>query len=129
MSRRKYRRRPDQGVTAIKLDLDIDGFTYRKWGGDQRAKRGDWLIDNDGDIYTVDSESFARTYERLDKGRYVKTTPIWAEVASGPGRIPTKEGETEYARGDYIVCNEPDGGDAYAIKAADFERMYEEVES
>jgi hypothetical protein len=31
-------------------------------GAEQRCKRGDWLVDNGGEVYTVDGDSFARTY-------------------------------------------------------------------
>ena len=39
--------------------------------------------------------------------------------------MKTKEGATHYERGDYLVFNEEDGGDAYTVAKADFERMYE----
>lgn len=123
--RLKYRKRKDQAVTAIRLDLETTGLKYTKWGGEQRAKRGDWLVENDGDVYTVDSRTFARTYRRVDPGRYVKRAPIWAEVATEPGSVRTKEGGTRYKRGDYIVYNERDGGDAYAVTAKRFKAMYE----
>ena len=67
-NRRRYRRKADQYVAAVQLDLDTDGFTYQKWGGEQRRKRGDWLVDNDGDIYTVDGAVFARTYRKVRLG-------------------------------------------------------------
>jgi len=124
MSRRKYVKRPSEFVVAVKLDLDTDGFTYRKWGGTQTCKRGDWLVNNDGDTYTVDGETFARTYRATGPGTYVKTTPVWAEVAGEAGEVRTKEGATHYEIGDYLVYNEPDGGDAYAIARETFERMY-----
>ena len=59
VERRRYRKCPDRAVIAVQIDLDTPGFTYRKWGGEQRCKAGDWLVDNDGDVYTVDRESFA----------------------------------------------------------------------
>jgi len=122
--RRKYRKKASQFVVAVKLDLDTDGLVYRKWGGTQQAKPGDWLVDNDGDVYTVDGDVFARTYERLRPGVYVKTTPIWAEVATEAGSVKTKEGASHYRRGDYIVYNERNGGDGYCITAAKFKAMY-----
>src|SRR5262245_62054757 len=94
--RRKYRKKASQYVIAVQLDIDTDGFSYRKWGAKQRAKRGDWLVDNDGDIYTVDAEVFARTYQGLRPGIYVKSTPVWAEVATESGSVKTKEGESHY---------------------------------
>lgn len=123
--RRRYRKKADQFVVAVRLRLDTAGFTYRKWGGEQRCKPGDWLVDNQGDVYTVDGEAFAKTYRRVSPGIYVKTTPIWAEVAALPGSVPTKEGRSHYGAGDYLVYNNPDGTDAYCITAAKFEAMYE----
>jgi hypothetical protein len=121
----RYRRRPDQYVVAVRLQLDTDGFTYRKWGGDQRCKRGDWLVDNDGEVYTVDAESFAQTYRELRRGAYLKTAPVWARVADEDGGVTTKEGRTAYRQGDYLVSNNEDGSDAYAVEAPKFEAMYE----
>jgi hypothetical protein len=121
----RYRKKADQFVVAIKVDLDTDGFTYNKWGGVQQCKRGDWLLDNNGDIYTVDGEVFTRTYRRVSAGRYVKTTQVWAEVATDTGSIATKEGRSAYQAGDYLVYNNEDGTDAYCMNAAKFESMYE----
>src|SRR5262245_52778625 len=103
--RRRYIRRPDRPVAAVRLSLETDGLVYRKWGGDQRAKTGDWIVDNDGDVYTVDADVFARTYRQTATGAYVKTTPVWAERASRAGFVKTKEGSTQYNAGDYIVSN------------------------
>ena len=124
-TRLRYRKRPDQFVVAVPLTLDTPGFSYRKWGADQRCKRGDWLVDNNGDVYTVDGEVFARTYRKVGPGRFVKTTPIWAEVATEAGAVKTKEGESRYEAGDYLVSNNEDGTDAYCIGARKFEAMYE----
>ncbi len=124
-NRRRYRKKADQFVVAVRLDLDTQGFTYRKWGAEQRCKSGDWLVDNQGDIYTVDADVFAKTYRRVGPGKYVKTTPIWAEVATRPGSVETKEGTSHYDAGDYLVFNNEDGTDAYCISAAKFESMYE----
>ena len=123
--RRRYRKKADRFVVAVQLDLDTDGFAYRKWGAEQRCKRGDWLVDNQGDIYTVDGDIFARTYRRVSPGLYVKTTPIWAEVATESGSVLTKEGRSHYQAGDYLVFNNEDGTDAYCISMAKFDSMYE----
>ena len=123
--RRKFVKKPTSFVRAVRLDLETEGFSYVKWGGPQRCKRGDWIVDNDGDVYTVDAEVFARTYRPLDNGTYLKTTPIWAEVATSPGSVQTKEGASHYERGDYLVSNQEDGSDAYCMHADAFERMYE----
>ena len=123
--RRRYRKKADQYVVAVQLVLETEGFTYRKWGAAQRCRQGDWLVNNNGDIYTVDREVFAATYRQLRPGYYIKTTPIWAEVATEPGVVKTKEGASHYDAGDYLVANNEDGTDAYSIRAAKFESMYE----
>ena len=125
MSRERYRKRASQSVVAVRIDLDFDGFGYRKWGGEQRCSRGDWLVDNGGDIYTVAADVFASTYRRVSPGVYVKTTPIWAEVATEAGSVPTREGESRYEAGDYVVSNNEDGSDTYCIARAKFDEMYE----
>ena len=122
---RKYQKKPDQYVVAVQVDLDIDGFTYKKWGGVQKCKKGDWLVDNAGDIYTVDRSVFEKTYKMVESGRYVKVTPVWAEVAATKGSVKTKEGESHYEPGDYIVYNNPEKTDAYCTRAEKFEAMYE----
>jgi hypothetical protein len=124
-SRLRYVRQPDRPVAAVRLALDTDGLVYRKWGGEQRAKAGDWIVDNDGDVYTVDAEVFARTYRQTSIGAYVKSTPVWAERASHGGSVQTKEGVTNYEAGDYLVSNNADGSDAYAVTQAKFESLYE----
>jgi hypothetical protein len=124
-TRRRYVKRASQFVVAVQLDLETDGLTYHKWGATQTCKKGDWLVNNDGETYTVDRDSFARTYQSTGPGTYVKRAPVWAEVASTAGDIRTKEGSTHYDAGDYLVYNEQDGGDAYAVSKQAFERMYE----
>jgi hypothetical protein len=125
--RRKYQKKVNQPVIAVRLDLDTPGLTYRKWGSTQRAKRGDWLVDNAGEIYTVDARTFARTYKRLRAGTYVKSTPIWAEVATDAGRIRTKEGASSYKPGDYLVYNNRNGSDGYCMTAKQFKSMYKPI--
>ncbi len=126
--RRKYIKRAGTEVVAVQLDLDTDGFTYRKWGGEQTCKPGDWIVNNGGDYYTVDRETFARTYLLERPGLYRKVAPVWAELAESDGAIKTKEGVTSYKAGDYIVFNDETGKDGYAVSASSFETMYEPAE-
>jgi hypothetical protein len=125
MARTRYRRKAGRPVVAVQLSLETDGFEYNKWGAVQRCKQGDWLVDNGGDVYTVDAGSFERTYREVDLGQYVKVTPVWAEVADADGVVTTQEGSTRYAAGDYIVSNHEDGRDSWAIGAAKFADLYE----
>ena len=124
--RQRYVRNPNKGVIAVRLALETDGFFYQKWGSEQHAKPGDWIVDNGGDVYTVDADVFARTYRptKPGAGTYVKTTPVWAERTSHAGSIRTKEGVTHYLAGDYIVSNNGDGSDGYAVAAKKFKSLY-----
>jgi hypothetical protein len=124
-TRERYVKRQTEFVLALPLDFDTRGFTYEKWGSTQTCKPGDWIVNNDGDTYTIDRDTFARTYRSTEPGRYVKVTPVWAEVAQASGEVRTREGVTHYKAGDYIVYNEPEGRDGYAISKETFERMYE----
>ncbi|MFK7892875.1 MAG: hypothetical protein AB8B63_18825 [Granulosicoccus sp.] len=127
MTRKKYQKRERQVVTGVQLDLETDGFIYRKWGADQRCQSGDWLVNNNGDVYTIGQQSFADTYQELEPGRYVKVAPVWAHEADKAGSVKTNEGSTDYQAGDYIVSNRVDGSDSYAVSKDKFEAMYEEV--
>ncbi|MDH3221102.1 MAG: hypothetical protein OEO19_16350 [Gammaproteobacteria bacterium] len=127
-SKQKYIKREQALVVAIRLSLDTNGFKYNKWGGKQTCKPGDWVVDNAGDVYTVDGDSFARTYRNVSPGLYRKISPVWAEQADCDGTITTKEGVTHYHAGDYIVFNEEEALDGYAVTAAKFEAIYKLVE-
>ena len=123
--RQRYRKRANQAVVAIRLQLDTPGFAYSKWGGEQRCKPGDWLVDNAGDVYSVDAEVFARTYRQVGTGQYVKITPVWAEQTAEAESVMTKEGRSHFSAGDYRVFNNADGTDAYCVTREKFDAMYE----
>ena len=124
----RYVKKKVSRVIAVQLDLDTDGFTYQKWGGEQRCKAGDWLVNNEGDVYTVDGDTFARTYCAVSPGIYEKVAPVWAQVTEQPGEITTKEGVTHYEAGAYLVYNDPDGKDGYAVDAKKFKDMYKRAD-
>lgn len=125
---RQYCKKAGNEVVAVRLDLDTDGFKYEKWGGPQRCKPGDWIVYNNSDTYTVDAETFANTYKEVGPGSFLKTTPVLATKARKSGTIRTKEGSTKYKQGDYIVYNDADGLDRYAVSAKKFEKMYKPME-
>ncbi len=124
-TRQRYRKKATSFVIAVQLNLDTDGFGYKKWGAEQRCKKGDWLVDNDGSVYTVNGEVFSRTYRNIGPGIYVKTTPVWAEIAVESGNVDTIEGKSHYEPGDYLVYNNSDGTDVYCMNAEQFLSMYE----
>ncbi|MHC4353065.1 MAG: DUF4231 domain-containing protein, partial [Planctomycetota bacterium] len=126
--RERYRKRPKFHVTAVQLDLECDGFGYQKWGDMQTCKPGDWLVNNNGDVYTIDKEYFRDYYRRVSPGVFEKIGEIWAEVAMDSGSIKTKEGSTAHSAGDYLVFDRQEGGEGYAIKKHIFERMYEQID-
>jgi hypothetical protein len=64
-----------------------------------------WKFVTDEDVYTVAGAVFEKTYRRVSPGIYIKTAPVWAEVATEPGSVVTKEGESHYQAGDYLVYN------------------------
>ena len=127
MKKKKYRKREKQIVIGVQLNLDTDGLIYTKWGGEQQCQSGDWLINNNGDCYTISKQSFAKTYEEIGAGQFVKKASVWANQAQSAGKVKTNEGYTEYESGDYVVCNSKDGLDAYAVSKQKFEEMYEEI--
>lgn len=128
MALQKYRRRPGSTVFAVQLALETRGFEYFKWGAKQSCKAGDWIVRNRDDTYTVDAEVFARTYEPVGPAEYRKVVTVWAERTNEAGSIATKEGVTQYQAGDYIVYNEQDRRDGYAIGVDRFEELYEPVQ-
>ena len=112
----------------MRLDLDTDGFTYRKWGGTQRCKQGDWLVNNGGDIYTIDQETFSRTYRR-GRGRPVRERESGLGGASHVGGFDHDQRRIDrHEVGDFLVFNDPDGRDGYAVTAARFHELYEPVD-
>lgn len=121
----RYVKKVDQIITAVQLKLETDGFQYRKWGSNQQCNAGDWIVDNNGDCYTINNESFSNTYQQVSLGRYKKIAAVWAEQATSAGKISTKEGITYYEAGDYRVYNSSgDSSDGYAVSKAKFEDMY-----
>lgn len=125
---KKYSKRDNTAVTAVQLAMDIEEFRYRKWGATQNAKSGDWIVSNGEETYTVDQQSFARTYMPVGKGEFIKCGFVWAEQASSDGEIATKEGHSRYKSGDYLVYNDPHRSDGYTIAADKFHDMYLEAD-
>jgi hypothetical protein len=124
-TRRQFVKRAGSEVIAVQLALETDGFTYRKWGGVQTCKPGDWIVQNNGEVYTVDRDTFARTYQEQSPGVFRKVSPVWAERMETAGSVATKEGVTHYPAGAYLVSNDAGGTDVYAVAAGTFEAMYE----
>ncbi len=125
--RRQYRKNADALVVAVQLDLDTDGFSYRKWGDKQHCKPGDWIVNNRGECYSIDADTFASTYREVSQGLYRKIQVVWAEQATETGSVRTREGVSHYRPGDYLVSNNADGSDEYCVEREVFESSYEPV--
>lgn len=119
----KYLRKGNQ-IPAVQLNLNLISFAYEKWGSLQSAKVGDWIVSNEGEVYTVDGDTFAATYELISPGLYKKTGSVYAKVASRSGSIDTKEGVSHFETGDILVFNNADGTDGYCMGAEKFHSMY-----
>ncbi len=53
---KKYSKRKDLTIIAVQLNLETGGINYIKWGSSQHAKKLDWIVDNEGECYTIDNE-------------------------------------------------------------------------
>ena len=123
---RRYVQRPGNTVHAIQMTLGIESLTYRRWGDLQSAKDGDWLVERDGQVHTVDADSFTRTYRKVGPALYEKQSTVWAAPAGADGWIQTHEGKTHYRAGDFLVWNNADKTDGYAIEKERFESLYQQ---
>ena len=112
----------------MQLDLQTEGFTYQKWGAAQRCKSHDWLVNNQGDTYTIDEKIFAATYNKVSPGVYEKKTPVWAEPARTASTVRTPDGSIDYEPGDFLVFNDPEGKDGYAMTDEKFHSLYEPMD-
>ena len=122
---KRYRRREMTTVTAVQIALNTEGFTYKKWGDVQVVRAGDWLVNNNGNVYTVDHEVFERTYTKVSTGVYKKTGVVWVEEAQTAGKVRSTSGFTNYSAGEFVVFNDEDRADGWAMSVEEFTRLYE----
>lgn len=126
-----YNRKKTPPVTAIQLAFSVPVgtthlFKYQKWGDTQQCKPNDWLVrTNTGEVYTIDEQSFANTYTCISDNLYEKTVGVYAYQCEADGAISTKEGTTHYKAGDWVVFNDKELTDGYAIPDDKFRKLYE----
>jgi len=131
-SKQQYRRKANR-VVAIQMNFENAAagddntslFKYHAWGDVQKCKPYDWVVNNNGEVYTIDDESFQDTYEELSLGVYAKVSSVWAKEASEDGKVKTKEGYTHFKKGDMIVSNDEKFLDQYAMSKEKFFELYE----
>ena len=87
----KYLKKTTSRVAAVQLDLETRGFTYQKWGSTQTCKAGDWIVNNDGDVYTIDRDTFARTYRADSPGSTRRWCRYGQRWQSGLDRSPRRK--------------------------------------
>ncbi|RLB39096.1 MAG: hypothetical protein DRH30_10435 [Deltaproteobacteria bacterium] len=102
----------------------MEPLKYRKWGGDQVAKPGDWLVFSNDSTYTIDADEFEKTYERVSDGVYQKSSLTYARELVGNGSWPTLEGDSDYSEGDYLCASNPKMNDAYPVDRGVFLDTY-----
>ena len=124
MTKKQYRKIERAVITAVQMDLDCAGFTYKKWNNVQKCQQGDWVVNNNGDCYTIRADVFAKTYEFVSKGQYRKTAIVWAEQTNTERSIETNNGAVQCQAGDYIVSNVGFQDDSYVVSKEKFEAMY-----
>ena len=122
----KYYPKAHNTVKAMPINLPNVEVNYEKWGGAQQANQGDWLVNRGDEFYTVEQSSFNDTYRCIEGNTYLKIAPVWAEIAKENGKIKTKEGESHFSAGDYLVYNDQNKKDGYAIKNTLFNDLYSE---
>ncbi len=49
---------------------------------------------------------------------------MWAEEVDSSGTITTKEGSTDFQAGDYLVFNDEEGRDGYAVSQEKFRSLH-----
>lgn len=128
MTLARYQKHAGQIVRATQLTLPQCELQYQQWGATQRARNGDWLVNNGQTSYTVAADSFEATYKHLYADQYRKVAPVWAEQAEAAGVISTREGQSHYQAGDYLVYNLPDREDGYTVPKSVFEQHYRPLE-
>ena len=74
-TRKKFKKKADSFVVAVQLNLDTDGFTYEKWGAEQRCKKGDWLYPKEmpfpmslADYWLYNKSTLKKNYYHRQKG-------------------------------------------------------------
>lgn len=107
-------------VHATQLDRSLSWNTDH--GSTLWGQPGDWLVETDGERWTVDGEVFQRTYEHLEADVYRKVTPVLAAKLAHPDSVESREGVVNAERGDLLVCNIT--GECWSVPACRFFQRY-----
>ncbi|MEB3335092.1 MAG: patatin-like phospholipase family protein [Cyanobacteriota bacterium] len=104
-----YRERKETEVKAIRLNLELESFTYHQGDGARTGKRGDWLVECEGRVSTVDHATFNRYYKQVAPASYRKQLIVWA--------APVSDG--------VLVCMDSEGKDGDVLSPDQFQALYE----
>jgi PGDYG protein len=94
-----------QPCTVVSAHRLVAALTWRTdRGAPMRAEPGDWeLTDEQGNRWTVEPETFARSYRRQPDGRYAKHELVDAVQLTYPLEVPTTEGVSTARIGDWLL--------------------------
>lgn len=121
---RRYKRKGNEVVIAIQLDLDTEGFSYQKQGAERRCNAQDWLLSDRSGTYAVDDSTFARAFEEIGVGQYTMVGIVRAKVSDSAGHIRVGQRKVPHEPGDYLVWDESTQSIGYAVPKDWFEASY-----
>ncbi|MGD0684686.1 MAG: hypothetical protein ABSA03_06165 [Streptosporangiaceae bacterium] len=117
-----YERRGE--VSAVRLTGPRAWRTSN--GSVMAARRGDWLVTDEGQRQrSVRDAEFRATHRHLQADRWLRTGRVRAWRVAAPTMINTLEGPSAAGPGDWIVQSE--SGAAWPVPAGLFERGYSPV--
>lgn len=88
---------------AIQLQSGTTGFSYHKWVTSQSCKPGDWIVKNAFDMYTVDENSFSRSYRAASLSCHRIFSPVRASMVGLGCTNESKEGFTQCQAGTTVA--------------------------
>jgi hypothetical protein len=117
---------PTAVVRARRLPEGATWLTDR--GAPMQAEAGDWeLTDDSGGRWTVQPETFARSYRRLLDGRYAKVERVNAVQLTSELQVPTAEGVSPARAGDWLL-RDADGA-VWPVPDETFRARYRPVDA
>lgn len=116
---------PTSVVRVIQLDAPLTWNADH--GSTMQAQPGDWLVQSEGDTWSVEDGIFRVTYEHLRDDLYRKVTPVLAVELPAAGTVLSREGMVEAEQGDLLVCNVT--GECWSMPKEKFFQRYAVVGS
>ena len=110
-------------ANPVKAQKLTDTFQWQSTDGNNLVgEKGDYLIESDGNRWTVQPEIFEKTYSENSDGTFTKTAQVIAVKVNAALTINTLEGESVVHEGDYLLCGE--SADVWSIDSTNFVKKY-----